>query len=354
MNQLAGSYPLDVRVWLLWGLAAMVPLLTGRHPVILLELLAVVLIVRTLCVPDRRVIGWGWLLRIAALAVPLGMVFNVFTVHAGNQEMFAIPTTLPIIGGPVTWNALAYGALSGVTIVVLVAIGTTVAAAIEWSALMRLLPPRAGNLAVAGSVAWSFLPQLSQSWREIRESQAARGHRWRGVRDIVPIVVPLLAGGLDRSISTAEALESRGFGALASGQRIRLLDSLVMVSGLTAGVTGFYLLAVGQGIPATIILAGGLACFVATARMPGGRSAARPTRYRRAIWTPGDSAVAASVLTVVVATVIALQFAPSALRYEPYPGIDWPETSPLLVAALALLIAPAISASAPAEGEVDR
>src|SRR5699024_6734532 len=102
---------------------------------------------------------------------------------------------------------------SGVAIVTLVLIGTTVAAGITWADLMRSMPSRIAPLAVAGSVAWSFLPGAARTFHEIRESQQVRGYRLRGVRDLPPLVVPLLGGALDQSIIMSEALEARGFGA---------------------------------------------------------------------------------------------------------------------------------------------
>ena len=78
---------------------------------------------------------------------------------------------------------------------------------------MRLLPERMAALAVAGSVAWSYLPRTTAALVEIREAQMARGYRPRGIRDAAPLVIPLLAGGLERAMITAEALEARAFGA---------------------------------------------------------------------------------------------------------------------------------------------
>ena len=60
---------------------------------------------------------------------------------------------------------------------------------------MRLLPERMAALAVAGSVAWSYLPRTTAALVEIREAQMARGYRPRGIRDAAPLVIPLLAGG---------------------------------------------------------------------------------------------------------------------------------------------------------------
>lgn len=339
----------DVRAWLLWGAAASLPLITGRHPLILLELLVIVVIVRSVCLPRQVRHGWGWLLRIAAIAVPIGVLFNTLTVHAGEQRMFTIPESIPFIGGPLTWNAAVYGVLSGMTIVVLVAVGTTVAAAIEWTALMRLLPNRAGGLAVAGSVAWSFLPQLARSWREIRESQAARGHQWRGLRDFAPLMVPLLAGGLDRSVTTAEALEARGFGVHAASNRVDRFEALMIIGALTLAVAGLYLLAVGELLLSLGIIAVFVAFAVIIILLGRSKVIALTTHYRASMWTTRDTAISVGALIPIVTTATALQVVPVALRYEPYPNITYPQSEPLVILLIALLALPAIVSPYPAQ-----
>jgi energy-coupling factor transport system permease protein len=334
---------LDSRVWILWGAAAMLPLLTGRHPLVIAEIIAVALIVRAVCVPPSRAMAWGWLARLSALAVPIGIVFNMLTVRAGDQVVASVPGDVPLLSGDLTWNAVVYGALSGLSVVALVLTGTTVAAGMDWSDLMRTLPPRAASLAVAGSVAWSFLPRLATSWREIREAQTARGHSWSGPRDAVPLVVPLLAGGLDRSIQMAEALEARGFGSLATARSSRR-GSIALGISATAVMTGLYLFAVGRTGLAALITAPGVA-LAAIALLTGrDAGAARITRYRERRWTPADTWVVAAMILAIAATVVTLSVAPEALRYDPYPRLTWPVSSVWLLLGLALLLVPAFVA----------
>jgi energy-coupling factor transport system permease protein len=334
---------LDSRVWLAWGAAGSLPLLAGRHPIVILELLAVALVVRAVCLPPARTTSWSWLVRLSAMAVPIGIVFNIATVHAGDRLLATLPDGIPLFGGDLTWNAAIYGALSGLAIVGLVLIGTTVAAGIEWNDLMRMLPARAAGLAVAGSVAWAFLPRLALSWREIREAQTARGHRWAGPRDAVPLVVPLLAGGLDRAILMAEALESRGFGASAPRSASRA-GTAAVAAAVIAATTGLYLFAVGRGAPALALFL--LAGLLLVALVVAGRDGAGPgvTRYRTRPWTPADSIVLAGATAAMLAAAVALQFEPELLRWDPYPVLAWPAGSIWLPLGLASLLLPAVVA----------
>lgn len=344
---------LDTRAWLAWGAAATLPLLAGRHPLVLAELLAIALVIRAVCLPASRATSWGWLARLSALAVPVGVLFNLITVHAGDRVIATLPDGIPLFGGVLTWNAAVYGALSGLTIVALVIVGTSVAAGIEWNDLMRLLPARAAVLAVAGSVAWAFLPRLAVSWREIREAQAARGHRWSGPRDAAPVVVPLLAGGLDRSLLMAEALEARGFGALATPRTSRL-GSMALALAAIGATTGLYLFAVGRAVGAAALLGGAALLVVVVAAGGRGKPGPRVTRYRARRWTRADSVVVAGAAMTAAATGVALQLAPDALRYDPYPTLGWPTGSVWLLFGLAALLLPAVVAPAGSDKETQR
>ena len=343
------EHGLDVRVWLVWGLATMIPLLTGRHPIVIATLLLIVLVVRSVCLPKGQSAGWGWLVRISMIAVPIGILFNLLTVHAGDRRIFRISGDIPIIGGDITWNALVYGLLSGVTIVVLISTGTTVAAALDWNELMRHVPARAANIAVAGSVAWTLLPQLSRSWYEIREAQTARGHHWRGLRDAVPLLVPLMAGGIDRSITMAEALESRGFGAQDPVVKPQARSSIALAVSMTTAVASLYLFAVGSSGQATVILLLTVAFGVFAVRSGSSTAAHRTTSYRRRKWTRRDTMALIGATVAIGAVVLSLQVAPESLRYEPYPTMEWPVASPVLVLALGALMLPAAVAPTSAD-----
>lgn len=343
------SQPLDPRAWLLWGVAASLPALVGRNPFVLAATLAAVLSVRVAWAASApRAAMWNGIVRLAAVFAAIGALFNVLTVHLGDRALARLPDGWPIVGGVLTFNALAYGILAGFAILTLVLVGTTVGALLDWPALLRLLPPRLTTVAVAASVAWAFVPQTAAAFREIREAQAARGYQATGARGIVPLLVPLLAGGLERAIMLAEALEARGFGAPLGAQPAapdRIWRAIVTALGLAAGAAGGYLLAVGRPTTAlpTLGLAG-LALAVAGREPGGGAPAGRRTRYRTVRWERADTAVALAAGTALAAVSLAVALDPLALRWEPYPALTWPRASLPLLAALALLLAPALVA----------
>lgn len=338
---------LESRAWLAWGTAAIVPLLVARNPWVVGTILVCVVVVRRAWAAHTRR-GWGWIVRLAVVFMAIGVVFNALTAHAGNQVLVTLPESIPVIGGRITLNAVVYGIVSGVAIIALVLTGTTVAAGLVWADLMRSLPDRVAPLAVAGSVAWGFLPGASRSFRDIRESQSVRGHRLRGVRDVPPLVVPLLGGALDQAITMSEALESRGFGSSGGGREASLRARIALVIAIPALLLVAYTVAVGQGRIALVAGALGIVCAVIALR--GSGAGRRTTRYRPSSWGETDTLVSVISLFAVAIFLWRSRVHPDAAMFNPYPNLRWPEIDLLMLAGLALLVVPALLA--PSSGEM--
>ncbi|HEY8446114.1 MAG TPA: energy-coupling factor transporter transmembrane component T [Thermomicrobiales bacterium] len=332
---------LDPRTWLAWAVAASLPALAGRNPLPLLAVLLAVLGVRAAWSEAApRDAAWRPVVRLAVLFAFLATLFNALTVRAGTTVLFTLPSWLPIIGGPVTLNAVIYGVISGGALLTLVLVGAHVAAVVDWPAALRLLPDRLLTVAVAGSIAIAFAPQTVVAYREIREAQMARGYRPRGARDVAPLLVPLLHGGLERAITLAEALESRAFGApvaVAAGWQSGrgVITAVVLAVGLAAG----YLLAVGQVAVAAVAMLVVVAAFLWVMRPE--RTLARRSRYRPPRLRRSDVVALAGAGIAGMATLTALLTDPAALRYEPYPRLTVPAINLWLLLAQAGLLAPA-------------
>jgi len=346
---------IDSRAWLVWAGAAMLPALVGRNPVVLLELLAIVVIVHIVWRSAGSFARVRWFVRIAATFTLVGVLFNVLTVHAGTSVFARLPERWPVIGGPLTLNALAYGVTSGIALFTLVLIGTTAGSLLNWLDLFHALPHRLAPIAVAGSVAWTFLPQTAVAFGQIRESQEMRGHRIRGVRTVLPLIVPLLAGALERALATAEALEARGFGASvprpatrrqASGLPVATPTVIAMVLLLT-GAAGVFSGRAGPGAGA-IALGATLFGFVLRRAEP---HAVRRTRYRRSRWTWKETAITTAAVASAIPPLLAIWLAPEALRFEPYPELEIPKVNVPLMLGTALLLTPALVPPSPVSGD---
>jgi energy-coupling factor transport system permease protein len=332
---------LDPRAWLVWGIAASIPALVGRNPFALAAVTIAVIGVRLAWQPVAAGLSsWKWVVRLALIFAAVGVVFNVLTYHGGDTEIVRVPGHVPLLGGPLTLNALVFGVLSGWSLLLLVLIGTTIGALINWPVLLRMMPQRLTSIAVAGSIAFAFLPQMANAYRDIREAQAIRGHRLSGARDLPPIVAPLLTGGLERAVTMAEALESRAFGSSlpGAGRRRERFDVVAMaVAALIAALLFFD----GRVLIAVIVLALGI---IAVASPDRRNTRAGRTSYRRASWQRADTAVMFGAVTALAVTVVTLALSPDGLRYVPYPSLTMPAINVLLLAALCLILGPAFAA----------
>ena len=330
----------DPRAWLLWGAAASLPPLLGRNPLILSATLLAVIGVRA-ARGSSGLVGWNGIVRIACIFALASVLFNALTVHIGDRPIAHLPDSWPVLGGPITLNAIVYGLLSGAAMLILVLVGATLGAVLDGPALLRLLPARLTTVAVAGSVAWGFVPQTALAFRQIREAQAARGHRLRSVRDLVPLLVPLITIGLERAMTLAEALEARAFGAPVGGaDRSSAGRGLLVAAGLAGGTVGAYLLAAGSPRPALGLLAGSLVALVLGSREPASNGVHR-TRYRQPRWNPASIVVAGSGSIVLLMELAVLVVEPLSFAYEPYPRILAPRVDLPLMISLAILLAPA-------------
>ena len=127
-------------------------------------------------------------------------------VFRGDTVLLHLPDWLPLLGGPVTLESLAYGATNGLTLTVIFGGFAVLNRVTPVRDLVQFAPRAFHEAGVVLSIAFTFIPQTTRSLARIREAQAVRGHRARGLRDWLPIVVPLLVSGLERSVGLAEAM----------------------------------------------------------------------------------------------------------------------------------------------------
>lgn len=326
---------IDPRAWLCWAAAAMLVPLMGRNPFALLAVLLAVVAVRE-ALPAEVRSGWGWVLKLGIVFAGLSVVFNVLTVRAGDRVIGSIPDWAPLIDGDLTFNSVVFGLLSGLAVLALVLIGVTLSAVLDWSAVLRMLPQSLTGAGVAGSVAFSFFPQMVATYREIVDAQAVRGQELKGPRDYLDLAPLLLAGGIERAVTMSELLESRGFGGAPAPGRSRV-GQMAPVFGLTGLCAGAYLFAVGRAGPAALVGLCGAGTLALTVWF-GRRVEVRRTRYRVLVWKRMDWVVLGGAFVAVAAIFLV---DPDAVRYEPYPTLTAPVASLPLTIGLLGLLAPA-------------
>lgn len=332
--------------WVAWLVAAAIPAFTLRNPLYLVLILgAAGIVYAALGRTSPLGSSWGSFVKLGVFLFALTIPFNALSIHIGQIVLFRLPGSWPIVGGAITLEAFISGAVSGLNLLAILVVFAAFNAAVDHYQLLRATPAFLFQAGVVISIAISFVPQMVLSAREIREAQRIRGHRFRGIRDLLPLVMPLLASSLERAIQLAETMEARGFGsavhplssraALASqvGTLGALLSVLVGLFAVTyfpqAGTWGWIL--AGLGVAAM------LAIFVLQGRR------VRRSRYRRPRWQTRDTILAAASTIVIAAVVTARLAVPQALAYTPFPPSPLlPPFHPLAAGPLLLLALPAL------------
>jgi energy-coupling factor transport system permease protein len=331
---------------LVWLAAAAVPAFTLRNPLYLALVLGSAWLVHA--VYSRRSLAgstWGSLIKLGLFLVLLTIPFNALANHSGAIVLFRLPESWPVVGGAVTLEAVIAGAVSGLGLFTILVVFAAFNAAVDHYELMRATPAFLFQAGVVASIAITFMPQLVLSAKEIREAQRIRGHRFRGVRALLPLILPLLATSLERAIQLAETMEARGFGASVrpvSGRQ----SSLMMfgtLAALLALLAGLFLAAYrpsGGLLNGSLAAVGGLG-LVVVFWLQGRR--VRRTRYRSSRWTARSTLVTVSSLAALAGLLIARSTVPELLVYVPYPPYSLlPPFSPWMGVALVFLAVPAL------------
>ena len=335
--------------WLIWAACAATLVLTVRHPLYLtLVVLATWLVYLGVARSALAAQSWRALLKLGLFIWLVTIPFQAFMIHQGRIVLFRLPVHWPLIGGPITLEAVAAGAVAGYALWTLLFVFATFNLAVDAAQLLRLAPPFLYHAGVVTSIALTFIPQMLAGAREIREAQRIRGHRFRGWRDSLPLVIPLLTTAFERAVQLAESMDARGFGGELTGLTPRRLGRLrgLMVLSLVLFLAGMIvrIFWAEWAVLADLLILDAV-LFVAYAFYELGRHVRR-SRYRRERWGLGDSAVALCSLAPLAAALWLRQTDPSQLIYAPYTAGLLPGYHPALGLLVALLAVPGLIALA--------
>jgi energy-coupling factor transport system permease protein len=341
--------------WLLWLLAALLPAMLTRNPLYLIILLLAVAV-------DYNTIGrlspvagsWRLFLKAGLILAAFSILFNTLTVHYGETVLFTLPrftltfgrVTFLDLGGEITLEALSFGLANGLSLIAILLIFATFNVLVDHHQLLRSIPSFMYQTGMIASIAIAFVPQMVSSLRDIREAQAIRGHRFRGVRDLLPLFVPLLTTGLERAIQLAESMEARGFGSnVGLGSRKRELAHRVLIVlalfGLLAGAFWYSYYRANQAVGAVIVL--GSILVLMGNLMAMGRRVER-SRYRRELWRRRDTVVSAASIVSIATIALFWMLDGGALLFYPYPRFSLPGFNPLIGLALLATVIPVLVA----------
>jgi energy-coupling factor transport system permease protein len=329
--------------WVGWLLAILVILSITRNPLYLVLILMCILFVGvSLRQVGAELPGPFSLWKLAGWIILLATLFNAFTSHYGATVLFTVPGKVPLVSGAVTLEAMVYGATNGLVLTGMLASFTVLNLALPMRDLISLIPRAFFPMAVVTSIAVTYLPTTLRQFRQIREAQAVRGHQMKSIKDWLPLIMPLLVGGLEHAMQLAEAMTARGFASTRpiSGKR-QLFPRIFMLTGLLLLVSGWIAQLSGFGdVGLACILAGAL--FILGSLWFIGRQAPRTT-FRCRSWGWKDWLVlVVAVFVLGVCFLPFLQASSQSLNYEPYPALHLPTFSPILGLAILGLLLPGI------------
>jgi energy-coupling factor transport system permease protein len=314
--------------WIAWLIAALVSLSATRNPLyLILILFCIGLVYLNLDREGERVPTPVSPLRFMLIVISLTALFNMLTSHFGETILITIPGEVPLVSGPITLEALVFGAINGLVLSGFFASFLVLNRAMPVRALLRLVPRAFYPAAVVISVAVTYIPSTQRQFSQIREAQAIRGYRLRGPRGWLPLLMPLLVGGLERALTLAEAMTARGFASppqetKGNHQRILLLMGLLL---LPAG----WIMGLVEGIPAVLpplVLLVGAGLFVYGLWTAGQRTPR--TTYHQERWNLRGWIIVLGTLVVLGAYLNPIS-GRAGLNYSPYPLLTFPPFDPL-------------------------
>jgi energy-coupling factor transport system permease protein len=349
--------PLHAAAWWLWALALAAAATRTTNPL----LLGLILAVSGYVTATRRGTApwagsYGVFLKLALVVVAIRTLFHVLLGGSPGATVLVTLPEAPLpewaqgirLGGPVTTEGLAAALYDGMRLgTLLVCVGAANSLA-NPKRLLRSLPGALYEVSVAVVVAMTAAPQLVASTRRVRRARALRGGAERGWRAVRSILVPVLEDALERSLTLAAAMDSRGYGRTA---RLPATTRRVTASLVLAGLVGTCLGAYGLldatapallGLPT--LLAGSAAAVAGL--VLGGRRIPR-SRYRPDRWGGREAAVVASGVAAIAGILVA-EWTGTTDLVPPTVPLAAPGLPPAAAAGILLAIVPAWVAPAPA------
>jgi energy-coupling factor transport system permease protein len=339
--------------WWAWALGLAAAASRTTNPLLLLLIVAVAAFVVSARKPDAP---WA---RSFAFFVRLGIVVIVvrvavqiiFGAALGTTVLIPLPgLALPVwlagvrIGGDVMLESVLMALFDGLRLAtILICIGAANSLASP-SRLLKSVPAALYEVGVSVVVALTFTPQLVTDVVRVQSARHLRGRTTTGPRAIAGAAMPVFEGALERSVTLAAAMDSRGYGRRGTASATqRRTASILLLLGLVTACIGTYGL-VAAGSPPLMdlpMLAFGVVTSVIAVTWSA-RGAVR-TRYRPDPWWLPEWLVAGSGAAAVVCFLSCSWWLPAGLD-TPYDPPTWPALPLLPLLGVLIAITPAFTA----------
>ncbi|MDR3069647.1 MAG: energy-coupling factor transporter transmembrane protein EcfT [Propionibacteriaceae bacterium] len=343
--------------WWLWALCLGGVAGFTTNPLLLAWL---ALAVSTVTIMRRVDAPWARSVRayfiLAATVIVIRVFFQVLLGgSSGHTVLFVLPQ-IPLpewaagitLGGSVTLEPLLYSIYDAMRLaVILLCFGCANSLSSPRQAL-RSVPAALYEISVAIVIALSVAPQLIESIQRVAKARRLRGHSTKKLRGLIGLVIPVLGDAIDRSISLAASMQSRGF-ASRRGKRSAAALALMVSAAMLATFGVFLLLGTTWLALAVLCLIAGLLGVIAGMRLAGRRL--QVTRFNPPTWSGREWLVAASGLLALANAIIFSGIQPGI--YNPgtdpaiWPTLTLPALAPLVTGILVLIPTAPVRLQAP-------
>jgi energy-coupling factor transport system permease protein len=334
-------------VWLVWALAAAACIELAPNPIyvaLAIGIASVAVSIHALPGPYAR--AFPLLLVIGTFFAVVRMVLTVATTHGVGDVLFTTPHFgLPqllggfTVGGTVELQVMLQSLTEGFAIVGVMGVFGAFNSVVSHSELVESTPRAFFELGLVVVVGLAFVPSTMAAIRDVRDADRARTggkivRRGRLLRQVVPV----MELGLERAVTLAESMDSRGFARAGASRRDRAAGWWGLVSLLLLGGSFVALIGEAATVAAVLGLAGaaGLGAAIVLASSDTGRTRYRPRRMRRIDWI-----VAGVVALAPVAMATVSWAGDSTLVWYANP-LAWPTLHLLPALALVPLLVPAL------------
>jgi energy-coupling factor transport system permease protein len=204
----------------LWAGALSLAALLLFHPLALLALLAAVLcagVAAGVAPQLMRALRMGLI-----VAVPI-VVVNVLVSRDGITVFARLGDLGPFGQGDLTVEALVYGAVIALKVLLLIVITTLASLTVDPDELLRILRRMSFRSALTASLAARMIPVLAADAQRLAEAQRTRPEGSQGgASGRVALLRAVVGGSLDRAMDVAATLELRGFAGARRAPRSTL------------------------------------------------------------------------------------------------------------------------------------
>jgi energy-coupling factor transport system permease protein len=334
-------------VWLMWALAAAACIELAPNPVyvaLVIGIASVAVSIHSRPGPYAR--AFPLLLAVGAFFAVVRMLLTVATTHGVGDVLFTTPHFgLPqllggfTVGGTVELQVMLQSLAEGFAIVGVMGVFGAFNSVVSHSELVESTPRAFFELGLVVVVGLAFVPSTLAAIHDVRDADRARtGGRVVRRGRLLRQVVPVLELGLERAVTLAESMDSRGFARAGASPRDRAAGWWGLVSLLMLG--GAFVALIGEAgtVAAVLGLAGaaGLGAAILLASSDTRRTRYRPRRMRTADW------VVAGVSLLAAAAMATVSWAgDSSLVWFANP-LRWPTLHVLPALALVPLLVPAL------------